>query len=101
MRSWRALLGASADPDRGLRRRQSRHRDAERAARHVVQPQLVAQVDRVRVSPMLAADAHLEPAPRLAPFLDRDLHQPAYPGHVNRLERVARLDLLLLVAGAE
>src|SRR6266550_6771618 len=95
------LLRASAFSDRGLRRRQPRYRDAERAARDVVEAELVAQVDGVRVSPMLAADPDLEVLARLASFLDRDLHQTSHTGHVNRLERVARKDLLFEVADDE
>src|SRR5438552_3227853 len=101
MRSWRALLGASACPDRGLRRRQSRHRDAERAARHVVEPELVTQMDRVWVAPMLAADPDLHALARLAPLVHGDAHQSPHALLVDGLERVARQDLLLQVADDE
>src|SRR5207302_8110571 len=57
----RSLLVFGRVSDGGLRRGQSRHRDAERAARHVVQAQAVAQVDGVGVSAVLAADADLQP----------------------------------------
>src|SRR5712691_459186 len=53
-------LGALADAEGGLRRGQPRHRQSEGTARDVVQAQLVAEVDRVRVPAMLAADPHLE-----------------------------------------
>src|SRR5438445_12508512 len=101
MRSWRALLGASACPDRGLGRRQPRHRDAERAARHVVEPQLVTPVDRVGVSPMLAADPDLPALARLAPLVHGNPQQSPYSLLAGRLERVARQGLLSPVADAE
>src|SRR5216117_1845737 len=87
-----ALLRAGACSYRGLGSREPRHRHPERAARHVVQPQLVAQVDRVRVSPVLAADSNLHPLARLATLVDRDPHQPADTFLVDRLERITRED---------
>src|SRR6202162_2286665 len=76
---------------------QAGYRDSERAARDVVQAQLVAEVDRVGVSPMLSADSDLHLRTRLAAFGDRDRHQPPDSALVDRLERVARKDLVLQV----
>src|ERR1700693_1406784 len=73
------------------------YRDSERAARDVVQAELVAEVDRVGGSPMLAADPDLHLRPRLATFGDAHRHQAAHPALVDRLERVARQDLVLEV----
>src|SRR4029077_15850985 len=58
-------------------------------------------MDRVGVSPMLAADANLEVLSRLSSFRDRDRHQAADALFVDGLERVAREDLLLEVADDE
>src|SRR5207253_4744529 len=81
--------------------RESRYRDAEWAARDVVEPQLVTQVDGVRVTAVLAADPDLHSLAGLATLFDRDPHQPAHAFLVDRLERVARQDLLLQVADDE
>src|SRR2546425_12529056 len=40
---------------RRLRRREARDRDAERRARHVIQPAPVAELDRARLAAVLAA----------------------------------------------
>src|SRR3954451_900590 len=78
--------------ERSLGRGEAGDRHAERAARDVVQPDLVAQLDRVRVAALFAADAELDLRPRLAALLDGELHQPADAVRVHRLERVARDD---------
>src|SRR3979409_653164 len=90
-------LVALAAADGRRPRRQTSYRHAERAARHVVQTQLVAQVDGVRVAAVLAADADLQLRPRLAAFAHRHRHQPAHPVLVDGLEWVARQDLALEV----
>src|SRR4051812_31256788 len=46
--------------DRRLRRGDPRDRHPERRAGHVVEPRHVEELDRVGVSPVLAADAELE-----------------------------------------
>src|SRR5882672_5666800 len=101
IRSPSALLRPSARSDRGLRRRQPRHRHPERAARHVVQAEFVTQVDRVGVSPVLAADPDLHALACLATLGHSDAHQAAHALLVDRLERVAGQDLLLQVADDE
>src|SRR5256885_1213299 len=45
---------------RRLRRGEARDRHAERAARHVIQPDPVAELHAVRVAAVLAADADLQ-----------------------------------------
>src|SRR6266849_358901 len=80
---------------------QARDRDPERAARNVVEPDAVAEVDRIRVAAVLAADPHLQLRPRLAALAHGQLHEPADTLFVNRLERVARKDLALEVADDE
>ena len=55
---------------RRLRRREPRDRHAVRRAAHVVEADLVEEVDRRRVAAVLAADAELEVGPRLAALLD-------------------------------
>src|SRR5450759_5448104 len=91
------LLARGAVPDRGLSRRQPRDRDPERAARHIVQAQLVAEVDRLRVATVLAADPDLHLRAGLAALGDGDGHQPPHTVLVDRLEGVARQDLPLQV----
>src|SRR5262249_16543658 len=58
--------------ERGLRRGEPRDRHPERRARHVIEPDLVAEGDRSGVAAVLAADADLELRPRRAPTLDPD-----------------------------
>src|SRR6266852_8408376 len=94
-------LGALSDSEGGLRRGQTRHRHSEWTARDVVQTQLVAEVDRVRVASMLAADPDLEVLPRLSTLGDGHRHQPPHAVLVDRLEGVARQDLALEVADDE
>src|SRR5208283_6022433 len=51
---------------RRLGRGKTRHGDPVGRAAHVVEAQLVAELDRVRLAAVLAADAHLELGPRLS-----------------------------------
>ena len=61
----------------------------------------MTQVDGVRVTAVLAADPDLHSLAGLAALFHRDLHQPPHAFLVDRLERVARQDLLLQVADDE
>src|SRR5581483_6201351 len=79
--------------ERGLRRREAGDCDAERRAGDVVEAEAVADADRRGVAAVLAADADLEAAPRAAALLHGDLHQAADADRIERLERVARVDL--------
>src|SRR5258708_22640058 len=80
---------------------QSCYWDSEGAAAYVVQAQFVAEMDRVWVSPMLAADSDLHLRARLPALGDRHRHEAAHAAFVDRLERVARQDLVLEVAHDE
>src|SRR4029077_5504765 len=73
------LVARGAVSDRSLSSSQAGDRDPERAARHVVQAQLVAEVDRVGVAAVLPADPDLHLRPGLAALGDRNLHHPAHP----------------------
>src|SRR3989442_1666676 len=53
----RLLIGWARRAERRLRRSQAGDRDAERAAAHVVEAQLVAELDAGGVAAVLAADA--------------------------------------------
>src|SRR5262249_15413584 len=86
---------------RRLRSRQPGHRNSIRAARHVVQAEVVASGYRVGVARVLAADADFEVWPSCSTLLDRNIHQAAYPGPVDRLERVDFEDSLVDVADYE
>src|SRR3954447_11381637 len=89
----RALAFARRDlAERGLRGGEPRDRHAERRARHVVEPDLVAEGDRGRVAAVLAADADLELGAGLAPAFDADAHQFADTLPVDRHERVGLED---------
>src|SRR4029077_16219373 len=62
---------------RRLGRREARERHAVRRAADVVEPQAVAEGDRVRLAAVLAADAELQVLLGAAAALDRDPHQVA------------------------
>src|SRR5712692_1962808 len=85
----------------GLGCRQACDGDSERAARYVVEPDAVAEMDRVGVAAMLAADPHFQLRPGFAPLAHGQLHQPAHALLVDRLEWIARKDLALEVADDE
>src|SRR5436305_13161617 len=76
--------------ERGLRRGEPRDRHAERRARHVVEPDLVAERNRRRIAAVLAADADLEVLAHLAAALHADPNQPPNAFTVDRHERLAR-----------
>src|SRR5579884_1173302 len=87
--------------ERRLCRGQARDGHAEGRAAHVVQAEFVAERDGGRIAPVLAADADLEVGPGAPPALDAEPHELAHPRAVERLERVARQDLLLDVRTQE
>src|SRR3954471_7534220 len=75
--------------DRRVRCGQSRDRDAEGRAAHVVQADVVAELDGFRVAAVLAADAALEIAAHAAALLDGHADQLADAGRVDALEGIA------------
>ena len=87
--------------ERGLRGGEPRERHAERRARHVVEPELVAERDGLRLAAVLAADAELQVVLDAAAALDRDAHQVADARAVERLERVLLEHVVLQVVGEE
>src|SRR5262249_46802496 len=88
-RDAHALLG-----ERGARRREARDRDAERRAGHVVQADVVEELDRARIAAVLAADADLELRLDLAAAPRRDRDELADAVLVEARERVLRQDAL-------
>src|SRR3989442_4744782 len=70
-------------------------------ARHVIEPDLAAEMDRGRVAAMLAADAELEAGPGGAAALGGDPDHLADPGRVEGHERVVREHAEPLVGAAE
>src|SRR5579875_2727691 len=95
------LAVALAALQRGLRGGQARHGDAEGRAGDVVQPKLVAELHGAGLAAVLAADAHLETRPRLAPADHGLAHQRAHALAVYHLEGVVGQDLALDVAQQE
>src|SRR3954463_8962383 len=71
-----------------LRGGKTRDRHAERRARHVIEPNFVAERDRCRIAAMLAANPELQRIARLAPALGRDANQLADAVSVERHERI-------------
>ena len=87
--------------EHGLGRREPRERDAIGRAGDVVEPDAVAERHRPRLSPVLAADSHLQVVLHAAAALDRDSHQLADALLVDHLERVALEHAVLEVARQE
>src|SRR5262249_47660947 len=73
----------------------------EWTARDVVQAQLVAEADAVGVAAVLAADADLDVVPAGPAALDPNFHQLADALEVDRLERVARHNVVFDVIADE
>src|SRR3954449_10447775 len=82
----------------GLRRCETRDRDAVGRARDVVEPDLTTEMDRGRVSAMLAANAELDTGTRRAAALGGDADHLADPLPVDADERVALENSGFLVA---
>src|SRR4029077_14300383 len=75
--------------ERSLRGGEPRDRHAERRARHVIEPDLVAERNRCRIAAVLAADAELQAIARLAAAVGCDPDQLA---HALAIERDKRID---------
>src|SRR5689334_4218836 len=73
---------------RRLSRRQSSDRHTERAARHIIQADLVAKHDRIRIATVLAADAALQPRFRRTALLHSHIHKLPHAARIERLERI-------------
>src|SRR5260370_9628913 len=73
--------------DRSLRRGQPRDRNPKRRTRHIIEPQLMAQLDAGWISAMLAANTDLQFPVYFASAFDRDSHQRADPDRIELLER--------------
>src|SRR5262249_34288522 len=72
-----------------------------RRAADVVEPELVAERDRLRLPAVLAADPGLQAGLRRSAALDADAHQLADTVHVERLEGVVLEDAVLEIEGQE
>src|SRR5205823_449327 len=73
-------------------------RYAERRARHVVEPEPIAEGNRARLAAVLTADTDLQCRLDAPPALDRDPHQLADAVLVEHLERIALDHAVLEVA---
>lgn len=78
--------------DGRLRRRKAGDRDAVRAARDVVELDLLAEVDRLGIAAVLAANAELDRLPRFASVLTGRFHEQTHAVRVDRLEGVVGQD---------
>src|SRR6516165_1838576 len=97
----RHVLAGPCLRQRRLGGREPRERHAERRAGDVVETDLLAERDRLRVASVLPADAELDPVLHAAPTLDGDPHEVADAGRIQRLERVALEDPVLQVLRQE
>ena len=84
--------------DRGLCCCKASDRNAERAAGHVVQTDLVAELDGAGVAAVLAADAEVDLRTGLTAELCSHSNQLAYADLVETCERVALVDLVVVVS---
>ena len=85
---------------RRLRSRQPRDRHAVRRATHVVEADLLEELNRRGIAAVFAADAELDVRPVWRPFVDGHLHELAHAGLIDRGERVLLHDLELRVVPA-
>src|SRR5262245_29767393 len=92
----RGATASTFSAQRRLGGGQARDRQTVRRAGHVVEPAALAELDRAGIAAVLTADADLERAPLAAAALDGDADQRADPVLVDRLERIARIDLELV-----
>src|SRR5438105_11895357 len=83
--------------DGGLTRREARRLHPERRAGHVIEPDLMAELNARRVAAVLAADAEVQSVVGGLALLDRDLHQASHAWLVHGDERIGRNELALLV----
>src|SRR5580658_3769422 len=86
---------------RRLRRRQPRRQQPEGRARHIVEPDLVAEFDRLWIAAMFAADADLQRRPRVASLGHRALHQLPYACLVERSKWVLFEDAVFQIGRQE
>src|SRR5207244_5810348 len=82
------ICGPASLAQHRLRRCETRKRHAVRRAAHVVQTELVAELDGLRLAAVLAANAELDVGLRRAPALDADPHHVSDPDEGAGLERV-------------
>src|SRR5437870_3898819 len=87
--------------EHGLRRGEARDRNPKRRTRHIVQADLVAELDRCRVAAVLSADADLQILTRHAPALHGHAHHFADAVLIDDLEGVFAQDFALEVDGDE
>src|SRR5687768_17471457 len=83
-----AVLGGARLGQRGLRGGEARDGHAIGRAAHVVEPQLMAELYRIRIAAVLAANAELDVGTGLPAEGDGGLHQLADAGDIERGERV-------------
>ncbi|MCC6154791.1 MAG: hypothetical protein IT367_13575, partial [Candidatus Hydrogenedentes bacterium] len=84
-----------------LRRRKSCDGHTRSGARHIAEPDLVAEMDRGRMASMLPADADLELRIGLAPFVYGQLHQFADTLLVQHFEGIVHQDACVDVGRQE
>ncbi|MEY3768803.1 MAG: hypothetical protein RLZZ11_1873 [Cyanobacteriota bacterium] len=80
---------------------ESSHGHPEGRAGDVVKADLVEEVDRLRVTAVLATDAALEPRTHRPALLDGQAHQGAHALSIDRLEGRDAEDALVEVGGEE
>jgi hypothetical protein len=71
-----------------MRRGQASDRNARRRARYIIQLDMVAEADRLRMDALFAADADLQVRAGAAAEFCGHLHQLADAFHVEHFERV-------------
>lgn len=84
-----------------LRGGEARDRDAEGRARHVIEPDVVAELDRRRFAAVLTADAHRQVCVGGASALGADADELPDAVSIQYLERILWQDFLLYVVGQE
>ena len=76
-------------------------RNAVRRAGNIIEPDLVAELDRRRIAAVLAADAEVHVRAGLLAELHCHVHKFAYADLVELSKRIGFIDLLLIICGQE
>ena len=91
------VFGSFLGSDGGLGGGESCDGETQRRAAHVVQADLMTEFHGRGIAAVFAADAQLDVGAGALAALDRDFHQAADAGLVERLERVRRENVHFLV----
>ena len=100
-RIQRALVLVASGLQRRLRSGEPCDGHAERRARYVIEPRIVAESDGFRIAAMFAANAEFQFRARFAAAFDSDFYQLAHTRNVNGDEGIAFDETAIEIFGEE